>query len=82
MRGAPGVGVKVEAGSATSWDRPADQAWLIRLHRGRQSVIVAWGLHREAAERLAARIADLLGGAGPACCSRPRPRPRRGTGQP
>jgi hypothetical protein len=78
MHNTAGVAVQVEAGSATSWDRRADQAWLIRLHRGRQSVIVAWGLERGAAERLAARIVDLLGGQGTRCCSRPR----RGTGRP
>jgi hypothetical protein len=74
MPGGSGVKIEVEAGSATSWDRPADQAWLIRLHRGGKSVIVAWGLQRGTAEYLAAKIADLLGGAGPAGCSRLRRR--------
>lgn len=72
MRGPAGVGVEVEAGSATSWGRGADRAWLVRLRRGQQSVIVAWGLSQAAAECLAAKIADLLGGPGPACCRRRR----------
>ena len=52
MRGADRVGVQVEAGSATSWGRRPDRAWLVRLQRGRRSVIVAWGLERGTAERL------------------------------
>jgi hypothetical protein len=34
---------------------------MVRLRRGRRSVIVATGLRRAAAERLAGQIADLLG---------------------
>lgn len=55
------VSVEVDMGSATSRGRPPERAWLIRLRRGRRSVIVATGLRRPAAERLADQIADLLG---------------------
>ncbi len=47
-------------GSATSRGRPAERAWMVRLRRGQSSVIVAVGLRRPAAERLAGQIADLL----------------------
>ena len=77
MRGADRVGVQVEAGSATSWGRRPDRAWLVRLQRGRRSVIVAWGLERGTAERLATKIVDLLGGPVASCS-----RPRRRAGQP
>jgi hypothetical protein len=33
---------------------------MVRLRRGQRSVIVATGLRRPAAERLAAQVADLL----------------------
>ncbi len=55
------VSVEVDMGSASSRGRPIDQAWMIRLRRGRRSVIVAIGLRRPAADRLAAQVADLLG---------------------
>ena len=54
------VSVEVGMGSASSRGRPIDQAWMVRLRRGRRSVIVAIGLRRPAADRLAAQVADLL----------------------
>jgi hypothetical protein len=54
------VSVEVDMGSATSRGRPAERAWMVRLRRGQSSVIVAVGLRRPAAERLAGQIADLL----------------------
>jgi len=39
---------------------------MVRLRRGERSVIVAIGLRRPAADRLAAQIADLLGAPAPA----------------
>jgi hypothetical protein len=54
------VSVEVDMGSASSRGRPIDQAWMVRLRRGQRSVIVATGLRRPAAERLAAQVADLL----------------------
>lgn len=47
-------------GSASSRGRPPERAWMVRLRRGQRSVIVAIGLRRPAADRLAAQIADLL----------------------
>ena len=55
------VSVEVDVGSATSRGRLPERAWMVRLRRGRRSVIVATGLRRAAAERLAGQIADLLG---------------------
>lgn len=54
------VSVEVDMGSATSRGRPPDRAWMVRMRRGRRSVIVAVGLRRNAADRLAEQIADLL----------------------
>ncbi len=54
------VSVEVDMGSATSRGRPSERAWMVRLRRGQRSVIVAVGLRRPAAERLAGQIADLL----------------------
>jgi hypothetical protein len=50
----------VDTGSASSRGRPPEQIWLVRLRRGDNSVIVAIGLYRAAAEHLAERINDLL----------------------
>jgi hypothetical protein len=55
------VSVEVDMGSVSSRGRPQDRAWMVRLRRGERSVIVAIGLRRPDAERLAAKIADLLG---------------------
>jgi len=54
------VTVEVDYGSASSRDRPAGEAWMVRLRRGEQSVIVAIGLRRHGADRLAEQITDLL----------------------
>jgi len=48
-------------GSASSRGRPAERSWLVRLRRSDRSVIVAIGLRRPAAERLAAQLVELLG---------------------
>jgi len=56
------VSVEVDMGSASSRGRPPERAWMVRLRRGQRSVIVAIGLRRSAADRLAGQIADLLGG--------------------
>ena len=55
------VSVEIDLGSASSRGRPIERAWLVRLRRGQRSVIVAIGLRRPAADRLAEQIADLLG---------------------
>jgi len=51
---------EVDFGSATSRGRLAEQAWMVRLRRGERDVIVAIGLRRHAADRLAEQITDLL----------------------
>ncbi|MDQ6836854.1 MAG: hypothetical protein M3137_00560 [Actinomycetota bacterium] len=52
--------VEVDTGSASSWGRPPDQTWLVRLRRADRSLIVAIGLSRTAADHLAERIAELV----------------------
>jgi len=47
-------------GSASSRGRPADRGWLVQLGRGDRVVIVAIGLRRTAADRLAQQLNDLL----------------------
>ncbi len=54
------VTVEVDFGSASSRGRPPDRSWMVRLRRGQDSVIVAVGLHRHAADRLAEHISELL----------------------
>ncbi|HUY63910.1 MAG TPA: hypothetical protein VMV14_05280 [Acidimicrobiales bacterium] len=66
------MAVEVDMGSATSWGRHPGRAWLVRLRRGDRSVIVAWGLSDVAAEHVAERITDLLGGAGLGCSQQRR----------
>ena len=59
---APGrLHVEVTAGSATSWDRPVELSYLVRVRRDDLSVVVGWGLSRQSAESLAERLAELLG---------------------
>ena len=53
--------VEVDQGSASSRGRHPDRAWLVRLRRGEGSVVVAVGLSRAGAYRLAGQIADLVG---------------------
>ena len=55
------VTVEVDQGSASSRGRHPDRAWLVRLRRGEGSVVVAVGLSRAGADRLAGQIADLVG---------------------
>lgn len=56
---APAV-AEADMGSASSRGRPPDTAWLVRLRRGERAIVVAIGLRRTAADRLAERINDLL----------------------
>jgi hypothetical protein len=52
--------VEVDRGSASSWDRPASMAFLVRVRRGEDSLIIAIGLSREYADSLAERLAQLI----------------------
>ena len=52
--------VEVDMGSASSRGRTPERAWLVRLRRSDQTVVVAIGLRRSAAQRLAEQISDLL----------------------
>jgi hypothetical protein len=61
QRNAAPVTVEVDMGSARSRGRPPGRSWLVRLRRSDRSVIVAIGLRRPAAERLAAQLVELLG---------------------
>jgi hypothetical protein len=47
-------------GSASSRGRHPDTAWLVRLRRDDRTVIVAIGLRRPIADRLAEQINNLL----------------------
>lgn len=51
---------EVTMGSASSRGRREDHAWLVALRRGPRTVIVAIGLRRSAADRLAEQLNDLL----------------------
>jgi hypothetical protein len=55
------VVVEVDFGSASSRGRSPERAWMVRMRRGERSVIVASGLPRHGADRLARAIADLIG---------------------
>lgn len=52
--------VEADVGSTSSKGRAPGQAWLVRIRRGDQAVIVAIGLSRSCAERLAEKIAALM----------------------
>ena len=52
--------MEVDHGSTSSKGRPAGKAWLVRLRRGDEVVIVAIGLTNAGAERLAERIRRLV----------------------
>jgi len=54
------VSVEVDTGSASSRGRTPDKAWLVRLRRADHTVIIAIGLRRHAADRLAEQIDDFL----------------------
>jgi hypothetical protein len=51
---------EADMGSASSRGRHPDNAWLVRLRRGDTSIVVAIGLRRSAAHRLAQQINQLL----------------------
>ena len=59
-RDAGAATAEVDFGSASSRGRPPERAWMVRLRRGDRSVIVAIGLYRGGADRLAERINDIL----------------------
>lgn len=67
------VTVEVDTGSATTWDRPPELAWLVRLRRADRSVIVAVGLSHTAAHHLAERITELVQTPDPAPATNDRP---------
>lgn len=52
--------MEVDFGSASSRGRRPDRAFMVRMRRGKESVIVAIGLTRPAAESLAEQIAGLV----------------------
>jgi hypothetical protein len=54
------VVVEVDHGSASSWERPASMAFLVRVRKGDESLIIAIGLSRENATSLAERLSRLL----------------------
>jgi hypothetical protein len=56
----PAITVEIDTGSSSSRGQPPGQAWLIRLRRGRRSVITTIGLSRTSAEHLAEQITALL----------------------
>ena len=56
----PPVTVEIDTGSTSARGQPAGRTWLIRLRRGRHSVITTTGLSRTSAERLAGQITQLL----------------------
>lgn len=59
------VTAEVDFGSARSRGRPRERASMVRLRRGERSVIVAIGLRRTAADRLAESLTELFGDAAP-----------------
>jgi hypothetical protein len=52
--------VEVDMGSASSRGRPPERSWLVRIRRADQYVIIAIGLRRHAADRLAEQLTDLF----------------------
>lgn len=54
------VTVEIDTGSASARGRPSDRIWLVRLRRGKRSVITTIGLSHTSAERLAQQITALL----------------------
>jgi len=52
--------VEADVGSTSSRGRAPGQAWLVRIRRGDQAVIVAIGLSRSSAEALTEKIAALM----------------------
>ena len=54
------ITVEVDMGSASSRGRPPERAWLVRIRRADRAVIIAIGLRRTAADRLAEQLTELL----------------------
>jgi hypothetical protein len=54
------ITVEVDIGSASSRGRHPKRAWLVRIRRADRTVIVAIGLRRAAADRLAEQLTELL----------------------
>jgi len=54
------ITVEVDIGSATSWGRTASHWYMVRIRRGEECAIVAYGLTREHAGMLAERLAKIL----------------------
>ena len=57
---APALVVEADIGSATTRGRHPDHHWLVRLRRGHLVVVIGYGLTRDQADRLVARVADLI----------------------
>ncbi len=56
----PPAAAEVTMGSASSRGRKPDNAWTVQLHRANHHIIIAIGLRRPAADRLAQQINNLL----------------------
>ncbi len=54
------VTVEVDHGSASSWDRPAATAFLVRVRKGERSLVIAIGLSHGNATSLAERLHQML----------------------
>jgi hypothetical protein len=54
------ITVEVDLGSASSRGRLPERAWLVRIRRADRTVIVAIGLRRAAADRLAEDLTEIL----------------------
>ena len=56
----PPAVAEVTMGSASSRGRNPNNAWIVQLHRGTHNIVIAIGLRRPDADRLAQQINDLL----------------------
>ena len=56
----PPAAAEVTMGSASSRGRKPDNAWTVQLHRANHHIIIAIGLRRPAADRLAQQINNVL----------------------
>jgi hypothetical protein len=54
------ISVDVQLGSTSSKGRTHGRVWMVRLCRGSDSLIVAIGLSRGAAERLSERMTEII----------------------
>ena len=52
---------EVQLGSTSSKGRTHGRVWMVCLRRGSDSLIVATGLARQAADRLAQRMTEMIG---------------------